>query len=235
MAYTPSFVERPLHASPRHRLERSHRVGSGRYFEPGRGRHRRRQQHAGRFLRPAGRHPLEPAAAGKTAALHAPRTRHSRPRRRAALLEELRPDAIVHAAAQPSHDLAASRPFDDFDVNAVGTLNMLEARAGIVPERRLRLHVAPTRSTATRPTNCRSRSSRPAGSTPGRGLRGIREDFRIDRSQAFDFRRVEGRGRRDGAGVRPLLRHEDMLSSAAAASPAPATRASSCTASSATW
>jgi CDP-paratose 2-epimerase len=42
-------------------------------------------------------------------------------------IEELRPEAIVHAAAQPSHDLAASRPFDDFDVNAVGTLNMLEA------------------------------------------------------------------------------------------------------------
>jgi CDP-paratose 2-epimerase len=36
-------------------------------------------------------------------------------------------DVIVHAAAQPSHDLAASRPFDDFDVNAVGTLNLLEA------------------------------------------------------------------------------------------------------------
>ncbi len=42
-------------------------------------------------------------------------------------IEELRPDAIVHTAAQPSHDLAASRPFDDFDVNAVGTLNLLEA------------------------------------------------------------------------------------------------------------
>ena len=40
---------------------------------------------------------------------------------------EHRPDAIVHCAAQPSHDLAASRPFDDFDVNAVGTLNLLEA------------------------------------------------------------------------------------------------------------
>ncbi len=39
----------------------------------------------------------------------------------------MRPDLIVHAAAQPSHDLAASRPFDDFDVNAVGTLNLLEA------------------------------------------------------------------------------------------------------------
>ena len=36
-------------------------------------------------------------------------------------------DMIVHAAAQPSHDLAAKRPFDDFDVNAVGTLNLLEA------------------------------------------------------------------------------------------------------------
>lgn len=42
-------------------------------------------------------------------------------------MEEMRPDAIIHTAAQPSHDLAASRPFDDFDVNAVGTLNLLEA------------------------------------------------------------------------------------------------------------
>ncbi len=35
----------------------------------------------------------------------------------------IKPSAIVHTAAQPSHDLAAVRPFDDFDVNAVGTLN----------------------------------------------------------------------------------------------------------------
>jgi CDP-paratose 2-epimerase len=41
--------------------------------------------------------------------------------------KEHKPNAIVHTAAQPSHDLAASRPFDDFDVNAVGTLNLLEA------------------------------------------------------------------------------------------------------------
>ena len=41
--------------------------------------------------------------------------------------ELVKPDVIVHAAAQPSHDLAASRPFDDFDVNAVGTLNLLES------------------------------------------------------------------------------------------------------------
>ena len=43
------------------------------------------------------------------------------------LIEGLRPNAIVHTAAQPSHDLAASVPFDDFDTNAVGTLNLLEA------------------------------------------------------------------------------------------------------------
>jgi len=43
------------------------------------------------------------------------------------LFKEHRPDAVVHCAAQPSHDLAASRPFDDFDVNAVGTLNLLES------------------------------------------------------------------------------------------------------------
>ena len=43
------------------------------------------------------------------------------------LVEELRPSAIVHTAAQPSHDRAAAIPFDDFDTNAVGTLNLLEA------------------------------------------------------------------------------------------------------------
>lgn len=43
------------------------------------------------------------------------------------LFRDNRFDLIIHAAAQPSHDLAAKRPFDDFDVNAVGTLNLLEA------------------------------------------------------------------------------------------------------------
>jgi CDP-paratose 2-epimerase len=47
---------------------------------------------------------------------------------------EIKPDAIIHTAAQPSHDLAASRPFDDFDVNAVGTLNLLESARRICPE-----------------------------------------------------------------------------------------------------
>lgn len=43
------------------------------------------------------------------------------------LMAEIRPDLIIHCASQPSHDLAATRPFDDFDTNAVGTLNLLEA------------------------------------------------------------------------------------------------------------
>jgi len=51
-----------------------------------------------------------------------------------ALIAELRPDAIIHCAAQPSHDLAASRPFDDFDINATGTLNLLEATRRACPE-----------------------------------------------------------------------------------------------------
>ena len=50
------------------------------------------------------------------------------------LLKAVRPDAIVHTAAQPSHDRAAAIPYDDFDTNAVGTLNLLEATRQQCPE-----------------------------------------------------------------------------------------------------
>lgn len=50
------------------------------------------------------------------------------------LLKQIKPDAIVHTAAQPSHDRAAAIPFDDFDTNAVGTLNLLEATRQACPE-----------------------------------------------------------------------------------------------------
>jgi CDP-paratose 2-epimerase len=46
----------------------------------------------------------------------------------------IRPNFVIHCAAQPSHDLAASRPFDDFDVNALGTMNLLEATRQSVPD-----------------------------------------------------------------------------------------------------
>ena len=50
------------------------------------------------------------------------------------LLKTLRPDVIVHTAAQPSHDKAAQIPFDDFDINAGGTLNLLEAARQCCPQ-----------------------------------------------------------------------------------------------------
>ena len=43
------------------------------------------------------------------------------------MIADVAPDAIVHTAAQPSHDRAAAIPFQDFDTNAVGTFNLLEA------------------------------------------------------------------------------------------------------------
>jgi CDP-paratose 2-epimerase len=51
-----------------------------------------------------------------------------------ALLKQVKPDVVVHTAAQPSHDRAAAIPFDDFDTNAVGTLNLLEANRQACPE-----------------------------------------------------------------------------------------------------
>ena len=50
------------------------------------------------------------------------------------LLQQGRFELIIHAAAQPSHDLAARLPYDDFDVNAVGTVNLLEACRRHSPE-----------------------------------------------------------------------------------------------------
>lgn len=50
------------------------------------------------------------------------------------LFEAHRPNLVIHCAAQPSHDLARTRPFDDFEINAVGTLNLLEACRRWCPE-----------------------------------------------------------------------------------------------------
>jgi len=50
------------------------------------------------------------------------------------LVAELQPAVVIHTAAQPSHDRAAAIPFDDFDTNAGGTLNLLEAARRSCPE-----------------------------------------------------------------------------------------------------
>ena len=62
--------------------------------------------------------------------------------------------AVIHTAAQPSHDWAAGDPQTDFTVNANGTLNLWRRRAGTARRRRSS-SPAPTRSMATRPISCR--------------------------------------------------------------------------------
>ncbi len=50
------------------------------------------------------------------------------------IFQDFQPEFIIHTAGQPSHDWAAREPFTDFDVNAVGTLNLLEAFRLVSPQ-----------------------------------------------------------------------------------------------------
>lgn len=50
------------------------------------------------------------------------------------VFRDLRVDIVVHCAAQPSHDWAASDPHTDFGVNALGTLNLLQAAREHAPD-----------------------------------------------------------------------------------------------------
>jgi CDP-paratose 2-epimerase len=100
-----------------------------------------------------------------------------------ALLKQLKPLAVVHAAGQPSHDLAASRPFDDFDVNATGTLNLLEAVRQACPESPF-VHLSTNKVYGDRPNTVRLKE------LPTRWdyddpefANGIREDLSIDQSK----------------------------------------------------
>ena len=98
-------------------------------------------------------------------------------------LESLRPDMVVHTAAQPSHDLAASRPFDDFDTNAVGTLNMLEATRLHAPEA-VFIHMSTNKVYGDRPNSIalKELDTRWDYDDPAYA-NGITEDFSIDQSK----------------------------------------------------
>jgi CDP-paratose 2-epimerase len=99
------------------------------------------------------------------------------------LLAELRPDCIVHAAAQPSHDRAAAIPFDDFDTNAVGTLNLLEAARRACPESPF-LHMSTNKVYGDRPNGLplRELPTRWDYADPA-DAHGIAEDFPIDQAK----------------------------------------------------
>jgi CDP-paratose 2-epimerase len=102
-------------------------------------------------------------------------------------VEELAPDVIVHAAAQPSHDLAATRPFDDFDVNAVGTLNMLEATRRSVPGA-VFVQMSTNKVYGDRPNTLALKELPTRWDYADAADRnGIREDFPIDQSKHSIF------------------------------------------------
>lgn len=100
-----------------------------------------------------------------------------------ALVRQLKPAAIVHTAAQPSHDRAAAIPFDDFDTNAGGTLNLLEAARQACPEAPF-VHMSTNKVYGDAPNTIRmvERETRWDYADPA-FVHGIPETFTIDQSK----------------------------------------------------
>jgi CDP-paratose 2-epimerase len=99
------------------------------------------------------------------------------------LVETLKPAVIIHAAAQPSHDLAAKIPFDDFDVNAAGTLNLLEAARQYCPESPF-IHMSTNKVYGDRPNTIRLKElNKRWDYDDPEFARGIPETFSIDQSK----------------------------------------------------
>jgi CDP-paratose 2-epimerase len=103
------------------------------------------------------------------------------------LLETLKPDAIVHCAAQPSHDLAAKIPFKDFDTNAVGTVNLLEATRLYAPAASF-VHMSTNKVYGDAPNELDlvEQDTRWDYANP-EDFNGIAENFRIDQSKHSIF------------------------------------------------
>jgi CDP-paratose 2-epimerase len=99
------------------------------------------------------------------------------------LIQTLRPDCIVHTAAQPSHDRAAAIPFDDFDTNAVGTLNLLEAARRFCPESPF-VHMSTNKVYGDRPNTIALKELETRWDyADAQYAEGISEDFSIDQSK----------------------------------------------------
>jgi CDP-paratose 2-epimerase len=98
-------------------------------------------------------------------------------------VEQLKPNLLVHTAAQPSHDLAASRPFDDFDVNAGGTLNLLESVRRHQPDC-VFVHMSTNKVYGDRPNTIKLKELEKRWDYDDPFFRnGIDEDFPIDQSK----------------------------------------------------
>lgn len=98
------------------------------------------------------------------------------------LFREQRFDLIVHCAAQPSHDKAASIPIVDFEVNATGTLNLLEATRQHCPEA-VFLHMSTNKVYGDAPNELPLKELKTRWEYASEeDFDGIAEDFRIDQS-----------------------------------------------------
>jgi CDP-paratose 2-epimerase len=104
-----------------------------------------------------------------------------------ALVKDLRPDLIIHTAAQPSHDRAAAIPFLDFEVNALGTLHMIEAVRRTCPESPF-IHMSTNKVYGDRPNTLAltELETRWDYADPA-FAHGIAEDFPIDQSKHSIF------------------------------------------------
>ena len=91
-------------------------------------------------------------------------------------------DAIIHCAAQPSHDKAAEIALMDFDVNAVGTVNLLEATRQNSPESPF-IHVSTNKVYGDSPNELpmKELETRWEYADP-KDYNGITEECRIDRT-----------------------------------------------------
>ena len=99
------------------------------------------------------------------------------------LLKEVRPTAIVHTAAQPSHDRAAASPFDDFDTNAVGTFNLLESARQACPDSPF-VHMSTNKVYGDRPNRIKLKEMETRWDFDDLEYQnGISEEFSIDQSK----------------------------------------------------
>ncbi len=98
------------------------------------------------------------------------------------IVRSSKPDLIVHCAAQPSHDLAAKIPILDFEVNAVGTLNLLESTRIHSPES-VFLHMSTNKVYGDRPNHLKMKESEQRFDFADEQYQdGIDESFSIDQS-----------------------------------------------------
>lgn len=98
-------------------------------------------------------------------------------------IKKYMPDVIIHTAAQPSHDYAVQIPFDDFEINAVGTLNLIEGMRRVNPDG-IFVHMSTNKVYGDRPNTIPlvEKETRWDYADPAY-YNGISEDFNIDQSK----------------------------------------------------